>query len=207
MVLQELLPDGSGLRVKQIELNNADVDVDLKVTRLQANCGSACHRVRALYQWTIHDQPCLGRQIVYRVTPRKFRCDNYECQTRVFCERMPELISPFSRTTTSLTGSHRAIGEPIGGADQSGHAAAANALDPSASRSTTALRRDRRLCNQERSALWHNRNRPRTQLCTRLAAGSKWAALEAWLDANPHVEVVTRDHWAVYATAIRASAP
>jgi transposase len=64
---------------------------------------------------TIRDLPFQGKQAVLRLTARKFFCRNPDCPRTVFCERLPDLVPRYARSTARLTDAHRAIAFALGG--------------------------------------------------------------------------------------------
>ncbi len=56
------------------------------------------------------DLPCTGRRIRLVLSVRKFFCRVVSCPSKIFTERIPELIEPSSRLTTRLREAVQEIG-------------------------------------------------------------------------------------------------
>jgi transposase len=78
-------------------------------------CGEPSNRVHSRYPRTLADWPVSGRQVMIRLTARKFFCRQPECPRGVFCERLPGLVRSHARTTCRLDDSHREFGFALGG--------------------------------------------------------------------------------------------
>lgn len=221
-LLLDSLPGRLGLR-----FDNLIVTPDLAVAHFTAiaasaacpGCGTPSDRVHSHYRRTVADLPCQGRFLALRLRLRRFRCTKAGCPRAVFCERLPGLLAAHARSTDRLTDSHRAIGFALGG--EAG-ARLAEHLDMPISPDTLlrrvkttpveatpspryvgvddwAIRKGQRygtiLIDLERGRVID------------LMLGRDGAALKAWLQAHPGVEVITRDRWAAFAQAAAEGAP
>lgn len=217
-----LLPTEARIQIERVTIEPDSVLVELTSTSPSSPCPH-CRResttVHARYHRGLEDRPCVGMQLRYRVTARKFRCLNHECRRSIFCERLPELTEPHARGTTELSESHRAIGLALGG--ESGSRLAAKLSQPTSA--DTILRR-------VKSSPTVPETRPRyvgvddwairkghtygTILVDLergrvidLLPGRDGEALKQWLAENPQVKVVSRDRWSAYREAAEMSAP
>jgi transposase len=220
--LQSLLPADAGVRITAVAVDPAVVEVRLATTGDAApcpRCRSVSTAVHGRYRRTLRDRPCLGLPVRLLVTARKFACRRTDCPRRVFCERLPELTAPHAHTTGELADAHRSIGLALGG--EAGARLAAGLGLPTSP--DTILRR-------VKDAPDGPTPRPRyvgiDDWATRkghtygtilidlergtvidLLPGRDGEALKAWLAANPHVEVITRDRWPAYIQAATTAAP
>ena len=220
--LQSLLPADAGVRITDVVVGPAVVEVQLATTGEAApcpRCGSDSATVHGRYRRILRDRPCLGLPVRLLVTARKFVCRRTDCPRRVFCERLPELTAPHAHTTGELADGHRHIGLALGG--EAGARLAAELGLPTSP--DTILRRVKDTPEEPTP-------RPRyvgiDDWATRkghtygtividlergtvidLLPGRDGEALTAWLAANPQVEVITRDRWPAYIQAATTSAP
>lgn len=97
----------------------AIVETDTSLTILvQATAPTACcplcqmpsAQIHSVYQRTVADLPCGGRQVILRLSVRKFFCLNLACSRQIFTERLPDLVQPWAHRTTRLLAALRAIG-------------------------------------------------------------------------------------------------
>jgi transposase len=157
--------------------------------------------------------------VALRLLVRRFRCAQPACPQSIFCERLPGLLAAHARSTDRLAGAHRAIGLALGG--EAG-IRLADRLDMPTSPDTLlrrvndapdpvdpppryvgvddwAMRKGQRygtiLVDLERGRVLD------------LLPGRDGAALKAWLQEHPGVEVITRDRWAAFAQAAAEAAP
>ena len=220
--LQSLLPADAGVRITDVVIDPAVVEVRLAATGEATpcpRCRSLSTAVHGRYRRTLRDRPCLGRPVRLLVTARKFVCRRTDCPRRVFCERLPELAAPHAHATGELADAHRRIGLALGG-EAGARLAAELGLPTSAD---TILRRVKDAPDEPAP-------RPRyvgiDDCATRkghtygtividlergtvidLLPGRDGEALKAWLAANPQVEVITRDRWPAYIQAAATAAP
>jgi transposase len=221
-LLLDPLPGCLGLR-----FDNLVFTPDLAVAHFTATaassacpgCGTPSHRVHSHYRRTVADLPCQERFLVLRLRLRRFRCTKAGCPRTVFCERLPGLLAVYARSTDRLTDSHRAVGFALGG--EAG-ARLAEHLDMPTS-PDTLLRRVKNAPDEPVPAPryvgvddWAIRKGQRygTILIDLergrvldLLPGRDGAALQAWLQEHPGVELITRDRWAAFAQAVAAGAP
>jgi hypothetical protein len=220
--LLDTFPECPGLRLDDLVLTPGlavALAASTSATAACPRCGTRSERVHSHYRRTVADLPCRDRRFVVRLLVRRFRCIAPGCPRRIFCERLPGFLVAHARSTTRLTGAHRAIGFALGG--EAGSRLAEH-LDMPASPDTLlrrvksfpeepappprcvgvddwALRKGRRygtvLIDLERGRVLD------------LLPGRDGEALKAWLKGHPGVEVITRDRAAAYAQAAAEGAP
>jgi len=79
-------------------------------------CGIASTSIHSRYQRSLSDLPSAGRAVQIKVKVRRFRCNQPDCQRRVFAERLePTITVPFARRTARLEGIVHHLGVILGG--------------------------------------------------------------------------------------------
>jgi len=79
------------------------------------DCGKAATRVHSRYQRTVADLPWQGIAVRFRLTVRKFFCDNRDCSRRLFAERFPEVVHRYARKTVRLVDALTELAFLVGG--------------------------------------------------------------------------------------------
>src|SRR5579875_2709158 len=78
-----------------------------------------CHQpsthLHGMYQRTIADLPCAGRNVLLILRLRKFFCRTPACSHKIFTERLPGLVESYGRMTTRLIVLLQALGLGAGG--------------------------------------------------------------------------------------------
>ena len=217
-----LLPGAPHLRLETVELEPQRVT--LQVTSTQAtptcpDCGYAAYRPHSGYIRTLADLPWadLAARILLRV--RRFFCDHVACARTTFTERLSALVAPHARRTRRLARSQADVGLALGGA--AGARLTAKQHMP-ASRNTL-LRLIRHVSTPAADSPrvvglddWakrkgHSYGTIVVDLETRdpidLLDDRSAETVEAWLNAHPTVEVVSRDRAEAYAAGATAGAP
>lgn len=218
----DLLPAHCGLAV-----TDATITPDIIVlavtcddpTAICPACGVPSDWVHSRYGRTLADLPVNGRRFVLRLRARRFFCGNPDCDRAVFCERLPGLAEARARSTTRLTDLHRAIGFALGG--EPGSRLAEQLVAPTSG--DTILRRVKATPDEPEplyryvgvddfafrkghsyGTILIDLERGRV---IDILDGRDGAAVQAWLQAHPGVEVITRDRWSGYTNAATVGAP
>lgn len=113
-----LLPPDRELAITDLALTENSLVVLAASTAAQATCplcGFESKRVHSRYRRTIADLPFGGRTFILRLVVRRFRCTNAGCERRIFCERFPQWLDAYARSTSRLQTLHREIGSAVGG--------------------------------------------------------------------------------------------
>src|SRR5436305_8567357 len=107
------LPLPEGMVIDQIEVTPSQLTVVVMSTQPSGQCpGCGClsDHIHSQYQRTVHDVPCGGRNVVLRLSVRKFVCRTATCQRKVFAQRLPDLVQPWARVSNRLLEELKAIG-------------------------------------------------------------------------------------------------
>jgi transposase len=180
--------------------------------------------LKSHYFRQIADLPWHDVAIRLRLKVRKFRCHNLLCARKVFCERLPQVVSHYARRTVRLTEALSYLAFTLGGR---GGAKAASRLNLSAVGKDKLLRLMRsHLLNDS-----HRETPPvkvlgvddfafrkgttygtilvdlEKRAVIDLLPDRESATLKKWLAKHPEIKIVSRDRSFVYAEAARTGAP
>jgi len=214
------LPDG--LEVAETSVTGPVLILSLVATAPTALCplcGQASQHRRSSYTRHVADVPSAGRQVQLVLRVRKFRCDTTDCPRRIFAERLTPFIEPWARMTTRLSQTIEAIGLATSGELGSRFAPRLGIVTSP----TTILRRTMSLPTQRSEAVsqlgiddWSFRRGRRfgtilvnlaTHKIIDLLPDRETGTAQAWMQAHPEIEVVSRDRGEEYAVAARKGAP
>jgi transposase len=216
------LPLSEGLHIEQVTPSAHELLVQISSSSPTACCplcGAQAWRIHSRYTRQVADLPCVGRRVTLRLTIRKFFCPNVACPRKIFAEQFPELVPSYARLTTRLREALTALGLATSGE-------VASRLAPQLGMQvapTTLLRRVRavpvapagkvRVLGVDDFA-WKKGQTYGTILVdlelrrpVDLLPDRSEKTLQAWLQAHPEIEILSRDRAGEYAAAARKGAP
>ena len=212
-----------GLKAERIELGGDTVLIHTRAAGGAAacpRCGEISCRVHSRDQRRLADLPAHGRQVRLILNARRFRCRSRLCRARIFVERFPSAIAqPYARRTGRLQDLVRHLGLALGG--RPAQALGARLLLPVSK--DTFLRSVRSAMQPPARAprvigiddwAWRRGQRYGTVICDLerrqiidLLPDREPATVEAWLRAQPQIEVVARDRNGGYGGAVTRALP
>lgn len=214
-----LVPEG--FAVEEVLVHEAAVVITVRSAGMAASCpscGVEARRIHSRYIRSLADLPISGRAVRLRVAARRFRCDEARCTRRIFAERTAAL-TPWSRRTARLDDLAHHLGLALGGRPGAG---LARRLMLPVSRDTLlrlVRRRGTPTFTPPRAVgiddwAWKRNHRYGTLICDLerrrtigLLPDREPATAQAWLEAQPQIEVVTRDRGGAYALATTRALP
>jgi transposase len=182
-------------------------------------CGTISKRVQSRYSRTLHDLPMSGRLVRLIVEVRRFFCKKSTCARKIFAEQLPALCHPHAQRTKRLQEALCRLGLAVGG--QAGEDIGSE-QGMSGSRDTILrlVRKFEPPAAQEPRVIglddwaWKRRRRYGTLICDLeqhrpidLLPDRRVETVSAWLQAHPHIDIVSRDGSSEYASAISKGAP
>lgn len=216
-----LFPDFPEVLIEQIRVVD-EITLTLRTTSPTAacpSCGTTSQRIQSRYTRRLYDLPSSGRPVHLLLHVRRFFCKKSTCAQKIFTERLPELCRPHAQRTIRLQEALSQLGLVVGG--QSGTRLGSE-LGISGSRDTILrLVRQHPLPVPPESRIvglddwaWKRRRHYGTLICDLerglpidLLADRSVESVSAWLQAHPHIDIVSRDGSLEYASAIRKGAP
>src|ERR1700755_1399790 len=113
-----LLADPTSIRLEKIIQHYSSLTLVVKATQPWPEC-PRCHRpstrVHSYYTRRVADLPWHDVAVRLELHTPRFRCKNSLCTKRVFCERLPRVVSSYGRKTVRLNDALRLIGFLLGG--------------------------------------------------------------------------------------------
>lgn len=222
--MQTLLAGSPSLMLEKI-VHEADAITAFARCRRNAaacpRCQTVNSKVHSRYERTIADLPWAGVNVRIRLRARKFFCPNSECDQRIFCERLPDVVSRYGHRSNRLNETLAIIGFAIGGR---GGSRLAQRLGVQTGRDSI-LRRIRqaalrpagdlkvRVLGVDDWALKKGQNYGTILVDMEkrrpidLLVGRESAPFEEWLKDHPEIEIITRDRAGAYADGARKGAP
>src|SRR5947209_1925082 len=182
-------------------------------------CHQLSARIHGSYQRMFADLPCAGRNVLLMLTVRKFVCGTPTCSRKIFTEGLPGLVESYARMTGRLIALVQSLGLVAGGqmgtrqADRTGIATTPSTLLRHLIQLPTPALRAVRVLGVDDFA-WKKRftygtivvDLERRKIIDVLADRES-ATVEAWLQAHPEVDIVSRDRGKEFAKAATKGAP
>ncbi len=113
-----LLPDPKSLHLDNIIATGEIITIIVSAMSPQVACPCCrqhSRRVHSRYTRTLADLPWQGIAVQFRLTARKFFCQNGECARRVFTEPLPLVVRRYGRKTVRLAEALRELAYLVGG--------------------------------------------------------------------------------------------
>jgi transposase len=184
------------------------------------DCGLASTRVHSRYIRRLADLPAQGHVVRLNIQVRRFRCDNADCERRIFGESLAETVaSRAARRTCRLESIVHHLGLALGGRPAAGLArrlmlpVSRDTLLRVVRRRATEVTTDVRILGIDDFA-WKRGQRYGTVLCDLerrqvidLLPDRGAGTVEAWLAAHPGIAIVSRDRGGGYGQAASRAAP
>ncbi len=119
-LLEYCLPDASTLNLKHWDLDAESRQMVITVCSIQTVaccplCQTLTRRVHSRYKRTLKDLPLVQFGLTIMLDVCKFFCLNEACRRRIFTERLPTIVAPWSRRTRRYAEQLTAIGLSLGG--------------------------------------------------------------------------------------------
>jgi len=219
IIFPELIDEN--LQISQVTVAN-EITITLRTTLPTATCpccGTISKRVQSRYRRTLHDLPMSGRLVRLIVEVRRFFCKNPTCARKIFAELLPALCRPHAQRTKRLQEALCRLGLAVGGqagediGSEQGMSGSRDTILRLVRKSELSTSKEPKIIGLDDWA-WKRRRRYGTLICDLesrnpidLLPDRRAETVSAWLQAHPHIDMVSRDGSSEYASAIKKGAP
>lgn len=220
--MKTLIAAAQMLKIEKMVSSSTGIAIFLTTIQVSPscpNCDRKATKVHSWYERQMSDLPWEGVAVRLHLTTHKWFCHNPECEQRIFCERLPDLVAAYGRKTLRLNDVLLIIGFALGG--RPGSRATNHLALPASAR--TLLRQVRAgvlPTNQSVTKLgvddfaFRKGQRYGTILVNLeqhniidLLPDREAATLQAWLQRHPEIQVVSRDRSLTYVEGVTKGAP
>lgn len=223
MNVNTLLADPAAIEIVKIVSESDSITIVVESIQKSAACPLCNQKSSSLktrYLRRFADLPWHGVAVRVELHSRKFRCRNEFCTKKVFCERLPKVVEPYSRRTIRLKQVVELLAFSIG-ARAAGRAATELAFSVGKDACLRIMRRRAKNNTSKNVRILGIDDfafRKGTTYGTILVDLEKRKPIDLlpdrdsetltqWLKAHPEVEIISRDRSTSYADAGRSGAP
>jgi len=118
MLIGILYPDELQFRLEEAKIENETINISIINTNQSVvcpNCQTVSERIHSYYPRHPADVPLAGYNVHLNIAVPRFFCDNANCQTKTFADRMSALIEPYAHRTNRLAKQQQQIAFALGG--------------------------------------------------------------------------------------------
>jgi transposase len=216
-----IIPDIPDIIIEDVSVTDEIILRLRTISRAAAcsSCSTRSERVQSRYTRTLRDLPTSGRPVTLIVEVRRFVCSNHTCARKIFAERLPDLCRPYAQRTKRLQEALCRLGLAMGGqaaedlSREQGMSGSRDTIIRLTRKSELPPPKEPRVVGLDDWALKRGR-RYGTLICDLeqgrpidLLPDRRAESVSAWLQAHPHIDIVSRDGSLEYASAIKKGAP
>lgn len=217
-----ILPESKFLRFDKIVPLKNVIEIDMSSFQdfsICPECNQASYRIHSNYQRNPKDLPWANTSVFLHLNVRRFFCDNSSCKYKIFTERLPDLILPYSRNTDRLLNLLRVIAFANGG-EEGSKILKEMGINVSADTLIRIIRNTPETIMKIPEVVgiddWAFRKGTKygtiivnneTGKPIELLPDRKTETVEVWLKSHPGIKYITRDRARFYKKAIDNEAP
>ena len=216
-----LLPDPTCLHLLQLEAEGTVITATVTATAPDAKCSvcaSRSEKVHSRYVRVLADLPWMNCAVRLVVHTRRFFCTNTDCQRKIFAERLPGVVAPYAHTTLRLAEVLTLIAFALGGeagsrlGQEMGLLTSPDTILQLIQRAPEKEYPIPRVLGVDDFSFLRARTFEtilidlEKRVPVDLLPDREASTLATWLDANPGVEIISRDRGGAYAEGARQGA-